>query len=130
MGVISLGLFGFIYGIALFWTFLLTALIGNVIAESIVGTPSGVNYGMFTTVLSWLTAIAGLVGCFTEAVPTIALLATDIVAVLFTFIAGIVFAAKLGVHSCNNTVSILCEILLCTSNERISRTISSPTILL
>jgi hypothetical protein len=105
MDVLFVGL----YGLAFFWTFLLTALIGNVISDASLATPSSVNYGMFATVFSWITVIAGFIGCFAAVIPDIAQLAIDGVATLFIFIAGVVYAAKLGVHSCTNAVSTLCK---------------------
>ncbi len=48
----------------------------------------------------------------------IILVALDALAVILTFIAGVVLAAKLGVHSCGNSVRILFRPELCwLSNE-------------
>ncbi|EHL00255.1 hypothetical protein GLAREA_03148 [Glarea lozoyensis ATCC 20868] len=90
------------------WTLLTTALIGNVIAEAFAGNPSGINYAIFTSVFCWLVLIYGGVAAFMEslAIP-IALLAMDALATLFTFIAGVVLAAKLTVHSCSNRGYVL-----------------------
>lgn len=81
------------------------ALIGNVIADAFSGNPSSVNFAIFVAVLAFLISIFGLVAAFIEslAIPVV-LLAMDGVATLFTFIAGVVLAAKLGVHSCGNKV--------------------------
>ncbi len=86
-------------------TLLCTALIGNVIALAINGNPSGINYAIFVCVLSWLVLFYGTAAAFVEsfAVPII-LLALDGLATLFSFIAAVVLAAKLGVHSCSNGV--------------------------
>lgn len=47
-----------------------------------------------------------MAAAFVEAIAIpIALLILDAFATLFTFIAGVVLAAKLGAHSCNNQVS-------------------------
>ncbi len=88
------------------WTLLITALIGNVIADAFGGNPSAINYAMFVAVYCWLVLLYGLAAAFMESllIP-IALLVGDGLAVLFTFIAGVVLAAKLGAHNCNNEVS-------------------------
>jgi len=93
----------FLRGFQLLWTFLITALIGNVIAEAFAGNPSSINYAMFAAAFSWVVLLYGLAAAFIEGLAiTIVLAAMDVLAVLFTFIAGLVLAAKLGVHSCNN----------------------------
>jgi hypothetical protein len=88
-----------------FWTLLTTALIGNVIAEAFSGNPSSINYAMFTSVFSWVVVLYGIAALFVEslAIPLI-LGSMDILATLFNFIAGVVLAARLQVHSCNNQV--------------------------
>jgi len=85
------------------WTLLITALIGNVIADAFGGNPAAINYAMFVAVFCWLVLLYGLATAFMEAllIP-IGLLVADGLAVLFTFIAGVVLAAKLGAHDCNN----------------------------
>lgn len=87
------------------WTLLSLALIGNVIAIAFAGNPSSINYAMFTSVFCMLVVLYGFVAAFVEplAIP-IALIAADGLATLFSFIAGVVLAAKLGVHSCSNDV--------------------------
>jgi len=83
-------------------TLLVTALIGNAIAISVGGSPSAINYCMFVAVISWLTIFFGLATSFAlESLATYAAIAEAVVAV-FSLIAGIVLAAKLGVHSCGN----------------------------
>jgi len=85
------------------WTLLITALVGNVIDDAFRGTSASVNYGMFVAVFSWLVILFGVAAAFVEAVNIpIALLVADGLAALFTFIAGVVFAAGLGAHNCNN----------------------------
>jgi len=101
MNIIKTGL----YALAFLWTLLITALLGNVIYDAYGGTPSQINYCMFVAVLSWIVLIIGFVGSFSESIPVIVLLATDALAILFTFIAAVVLSAKLGVHSCGNSVS-------------------------
>jgi hypothetical protein len=107
MNPLRLGL----YALAFLWTLLITALIGNVIQDAYGGTPSGVNYAMFAAVFSWIVLIVGIVASFIESIPAIALIVLDALAALFTFVAGVELAAKLGVHSCTNLVS---HIRLCT----------------
>jgi len=87
------------------WTLLITALIGNVIAEAFSGNPSSVNYAISVAVFSWIVLLIGLVVAFTDLENIIlqVLIALDALAVVFTFVAGVVLAAKLGVHSCGNT---------------------------
>lgn len=94
-----------LYTLALLWTVLITALIGNVIYDAVGGTPSSINYVMFAAVWSWLTIFVGFAGSFSDAIPPIALVVMDALAVLFTFVAAVEMAAKLGVHSCFNSVS-------------------------
>lgn len=85
-------------------TLLITALIGNVIAEAFAGNSSSINYALFVAVFSWLVLFFGLAAAFVDSIAIpIALLALDSLAALFTFIAGVVLAAKLGVHSCGNS---------------------------
>jgi len=94
-----------LYALAFLWTLLITALLGNVIADASGGTPSQINYCMFVAVLSWIVLLIGFTGSFTESIPLIVLLATDVLAIFFTFVAAVLLSAKLGVHSCGNTVS-------------------------
>jgi len=84
-------------------TLLITALIGNVIADAFAGNPSSINYAIFVAVFSWLVLIFGIAAAFIEslAIPMV-LLVLDGLAMLLTFIAGVVLAAKLGVHSCGH----------------------------
>jgi hypothetical protein len=83
--------------IQLLWTIIITGLVGNVIATATAGNPSSINFAIFVAVFSWLVILFALVGVFIEAfaVP-IALLVLDGLATLFTLIAGIVLAAKVG----------------------------------
>jgi len=91
-----------LYALAFLWTLLITALIGNVIFDAYGGTPSQINYCMFVAVLSWIVLIIGFVGAFVEFIPLFVLLAADLLAIFFTFVAAVLLAAKLGVHSCGN----------------------------
>jgi hypothetical protein len=101
MNLIKTGL----YALAFLWTLLITALLGNVIADASGGTPSQINYCMFVAVLSWIVLVIGFTGSFTESIPLMVLLAVDVLAIFFTFVAAVLLSAKLGVHSCGNAVS-------------------------
>ncbi|KAI0108219.1 marvel domain-containing protein [Daldinia grandis] len=86
-----------------FLVLLTTALVGNVIASNVTGSESAINFVMFVCALSWLAIIYGLVSHFVAAIaiPVVAL-ALDSAATLFTFIAAIVFSAKLQAVNCSN----------------------------
>jgi len=88
----------------LFFTLVCTALIGNVIATAFAGNPAVINYAIFTCVFAWLAIFFGLAAAIVEslAIP-VALWVADGFATLFTFVAGVALAAKLGVHSCGNS---------------------------
>jgi hypothetical protein len=87
------------------WTLLSMALIGNVIAIAFAGNPSSINYAMFTSTFCMLVVLFGFAAAFVEALAMpIVLLVLDGLAVVFSFIAGVVLAAKLGAHSCTNQV--------------------------
>lgn len=86
-------------------TLLITALIGNVIDEAFSGNSSSINYAMFVAVFSWVVVLYGLAAAVMESIAIpIAMMVLNGLAVMFTFIAGVVLAAKLGVHSCGNSV--------------------------
>lgn len=87
-------------------TLLITALVGNTLDDQFAGSTASVNFAMFVAALCWVVVLYGLVAAFIEsiAIPMI-LFALDGLATIFTFIAGIVLAARLGVHSCGNVVS-------------------------
>lgn len=89
------------------WILLITALIGNVLAGK-TSNNSVVNYSMFVAAFCWVIWFYGIAAVFVEAIAIpIALLVLDILATIFTFVAGVVLADKLnGSHSCNNRVSV------------------------
>ena len=93
-------------GLQIFWTLLLTALIGNAIAldRSAAGTAkAAVNFSMFVAVLCWLASIYGLVcSIVSAAFRPVAAIVLDAGAVFFSFIAAIVLSAKLGAVDCGN----------------------------
>lgn len=93
--------------VQLLFLIILTALIGNVIALDISASSTAraaINFSMFVIVLSWIVALFGLAGAFFQriAIPLV-MLALDALATLFTVIAGIVLAAKLGAANCGDT---------------------------
>lgn len=118
--IINLTLRGFQF----FFTFLIMALIGNAIAsrDSGNGTPSSINYVMFTAAFSMLTLLYLIPATFHEGIQGHAMIPTvlDGINVLFTFIAGVVLAAKLGpANSCSNydyTRSV--EVIAFTTNHQ------------
>lgn len=91
-------------GLQFLWTFLILALVGNMIAEAIAGNPSSVNYTMFVAVFSMLSLIYLIATTVRESLakPPMLPLLLDIVNTLLFFIAAIVLSARLGVHSCGN----------------------------
>ncbi|KAI1875560.1 uncharacterized protein JN550_001846 [Neoarthrinium moseri] len=90
--------------VQLLWTLLITALIGNAIASyggAAGSAKSAINFAMFVAVLSWIASLYGLISSFVTAIASpIVLLALDALAVLFTFIAAVVLAAKLTAVNC------------------------------
>lgn len=110
------------------WTLLTTALIGNVIASAFSGNPSSINYAIFVSVFSWIVLLYGMAAAFVESLAMpIVLGAMDLLATIFTFIAGVVLAAGLNVHSCNNRVSYQMHISSVTATNKSSRVILLPT---
>lgn len=82
------------------------ALIGNVIATAFAGNPSSINYAIFVTVFDMLVVFFGFAAIFMDlSALGIIIAVADVLAAVFTFIAGVVLAAKLHVHSCSNSVS-------------------------
>jgi len=89
------------------WILIITALIGNVLAGK-TETNSAVNYSMFVAAFCWVVWFYGIAAVFIEsiAIPLL-LIILDTLCTIFTFVAGVVLAAKLdGAHSCSNTVSL------------------------
>lgn len=92
-----------------FWTLLITALIGNVIATNVNANgmaEAAINFTMFVAVLAWIASLYGLAASLVEslAIP-IVLMGLDGAATLFTAIDGIVLAAKLHVVNCGGDIS-------------------------
>jgi hypothetical protein len=87
------------------WTLITLALIGNAVSLAFAGNPSSINYAMFTAVFCMLVVLWGFAAVFVEALAMPLFLGVaDALATFFSLIAGIVLAAKLGVHSCGNQV--------------------------
>ncbi|EFW99279.1 hypothetical protein CMQ_5700 [Grosmannia clavigera kw1407] len=96
--------------VQLLWVILITALIGNVIASNHYGHESSINYSLFAVCMAWLALIFGLAtsltgGSFSDGIFGYVALALDALATLFTFIAGIVLAAKLKAVDCGGDLS-------------------------
>ncbi|KFH41703.1 Non-classical export protein-like protein [Hapsidospora chrysogenum ATCC 11550] len=93
--------------VALVWTLIITALIGNVIASNINGSGGAtmtLNFTMFVAAWSWVTGIYGLGAAFVGALAQpLILIPLDVIAVLFTFIDAVVLSAKLKAVDCSNT---------------------------
>ena len=81
------------------------ALVGNMIAERVGGTPSIINYTMFVAVFGMLSLIYLILAAIVEAfaIPIVSL-ALDALNTIFFLVGGIALAADLGVHSCGNKV--------------------------
>jgi hypothetical protein len=93
--------------VQLLFIVILTGLVGSLIAsdDNARGSATAtINFAMFVVVLSWLAALLGLATGFIQRVtlPVLVLLGADALATLFTFIAGVVLAAKLGPVNCSN----------------------------
>ncbi|KAH8770324.1 hypothetical protein BGZ57DRAFT_796627, partial [Hyaloscypha finlandica] len=85
-----------------FWLLLATCLTGNVIGDSLNGTPASINYAMFSIVWGWFALLIGITSYFLEFIPLIVVIFWDTWATIFIFCAAVELAAKLGVHSCFN----------------------------
>ncbi|KAG9254601.1 putative non-classical export protein Nce102 [Emericellopsis atlantica] len=92
--------------LALLWTLLITALIGNVMASNVNAASSAtkaINFTMFVAAWSWVACLVGLAAIIVAAlaIPWL-LFPLDILAVLLTFISAIVLSAKLTAVDCGN----------------------------
>ncbi|KAF7953035.1 hypothetical protein EAE96_006257 [Botrytis aclada] len=78
------------------------ALVAAAIDDQFFGN-SSVNWAMFVAVFSMIVVFYGMAAAFVESLAQPMILgAMDGLATLFNFIAGVVLAARLGVHSCSN----------------------------
>jgi hypothetical protein len=94
------------------WALLVMALTGNMIHNSWSGTnsaPSIINYTMFCAVWAMLTLFYLIPASVKSSFSVHAALpfALDLLNTIFWFCAAVAFAAKLGVRSCSDDVSIL-----------------------
>jgi len=91
-------------GLQFFWTLLIIALVGNMIATAFAGNPSIVNYDMFVAVFGMLSLLYLIPATFNESLafhPAL-MVGLDVLNTLFFFVGGVATAAELGVHSCGN----------------------------
>lgn len=85
------------------------AIVGNMIASAFAGNPSIINYDMFVAAFGMLSLFYLIAAALNDSFTghPIIPLALDILNVLFLFCAAVAMAAKLGAHSCSNTVRFL-----------------------
>jgi len=84
------------------FTILTLALSGALVAQQAIGgSPSQVNFALFTSIFAFLSCFYLLFAAFADGHPQI-VLGLDGLNTLFTFAAGTALAAGLGVHSCGN----------------------------
>lgn len=96
----------FLRAIQFVFTLIITALVGNALDNIFTGSPASINYAMFAAAFSWIVLLYGLVAAFIESLAwPFVLIILDGLATLFTFVAAVVLAARLHVHSCTNVVS-------------------------
>lgn len=91
-------------GLQFFFTLLIMAITGNMIALAFGGNPSAVNYAMFVSVISMVSLIYLITATVREkfAIHPALMIAVDALNTLFFFCGGIALAATLGVRSCGN----------------------------
>lgn len=91
-------------GAEFLFTFLIMALVGNMIAETRGGSPSLINFDMFVVVFAMLSLFYLIAITFKEQftfhkfVPA----GLDLLNAVLFFIAAIAMSAELGAHSCSN----------------------------
>ncbi|KAK6602683.1 hypothetical protein H4I95_06620 [Botrytis cinerea] len=94
------------------------ALVAASIDDQFFGN-SSVNWAMFVAVFSMIVVFYGMAAAFVESLAQPMILgAMDGLATLFNFIAGVVLAARLGVHSCSNRRYLFSNILTQGMAER------------
>ncbi|KAK8197958.1 marvel domain-containing protein [Phyllosticta capitalensis] len=90
-------------GLQFFWTLLIMALVGNMIADAFSGNPSVINYSMFVAVFAMLSLFYLIPATVKDGLGApLAMLGLDVANTLFFLCGGIALAAYLGVHSCSN----------------------------
>ncbi|KAF2229328.1 putative non-classical export protein Nce102 [Viridothelium virens] len=87
-----------------FWTLLIMALIGNIIATSFAGNPSLINYDMFVAVFSMLSLFYLIPASFRDSfvIHPVLMVALDVLNTIFFFCGAVAMAAELRVHSCGD----------------------------
>jgi len=92
-------------GLAFFWTLLIMALVGNMIATAYSGNPSIINYTMFVAVFSMLSLFYLIPATLKPdfSFHPLLMVILDLLNTLFFFCAAVALAAYLGVHSCGNS---------------------------
>lgn len=90
-----------------FFTLLIMALVGNMIASASSGNPSIINYDMFVAVFGMLSLIYLIAGTVNEGLSghPLLMVGLDVLNCLFFFCGAVAMAADLGVHSCGRAVS-------------------------
>lgn len=105
------------------------ALVGNIIATAFSGNPSIINYDMFVAVFAMLSLFYLIAVSFNEGFsghPALPLV-LDILNALFFFCGAVATAAKLGVHSCGNTVCSHTKASLWFVTNRVNSPTPQPT---
>lgn len=99
---------------AVLWTFVITILIAFVIHDASGRVPSQVNYCIFVAACSWFCIGVKLlpmcIPALRKRAATVLFVVLFVVRVwtaIFVFVAAVVLAAKLGVHSCFNQVRLI-----------------------
>ncbi|CAK7206225.1 hypothetical protein SEUCBS139899_009012 [Sporothrix eucalyptigena] len=86
------------------------ALFGNVINNNIDGHMSAINYALFAAIIAWVACLWGMIATFlsvlTEGIFAYGLLAFDVLAVIFVFVAAIVIPAKLKAVNCGGDLTV------------------------
>ncbi|WPH01444.1 Hypothetical protein R9X50_00429000 [Acrodontium crateriforme] len=102
-----------------FWTLVIMALVGNMIADSGSG-PSIVNYSMFVAVFAMLTLFYLGFAAFTDStvIHPMLPLVFDALNVIFWFCGAVAFAAELRVHSCSDQGYLNSNIITRGSSKR------------
>jgi len=85
-----------------FFTLLIMAITGNIIATAIGHNPSAINFAMFVSVFSMLTLIVVVASYRFGFLSDVVTLVLDGLNVLFFFAGGVALAVALGAHSCSD----------------------------
>ncbi len=103
-----------------FFTLLILALDGNIIAEASKGNPSIINYVIFVAVFGMLSLVYLILATIKEdfAIAPMFMVIADGLNTLLFLVGGIALAAYLGVHSCGNHVGFTVLSWLFVSGSR------------